>query len=213
MLNKIVNIMEKNNTEKDIMAAAEELFLEKGFKMATTTGIAEKAGVTHAMLHYYFRTKEQIFIKILDKNMGEMFDALKTVMSPDMSFIEILKSVVDIHFDFLNRHRRFPQLLYDVVRNNPEMLERYKSGIENIFMTEYSLHGRRLETEIKAGRICPISPHQLMFTIFSLNVAPFFALPMLESVLKLSGEQTDAFLEERKRESLATLLARLKVKE
>lgn len=33
----------------------------KGFDGAKTTSIAHAAGVTHAMLHYYFRTKEQLF--------------------------------------------------------------------------------------------------------------------------------------------------------
>ena len=48
------------------MEAAEKLFAEKGFKGATTTLIAAEAGVTHAMLHYYFRTKDQIFLKVLN---------------------------------------------------------------------------------------------------------------------------------------------------
>ncbi len=54
---------EKKNIEEDIMLAAESVFLEKGYSLATTTAIAERAGVTHAMLHYYYRTKEQIFFK------------------------------------------------------------------------------------------------------------------------------------------------------
>ncbi|MBP9993130.1 MAG: helix-turn-helix transcriptional regulator, partial [Bacteroidales bacterium] len=57
--------MQTNNKETEILKAAEELFAEKGFIGATTTLIASKAGVTHAMLHYYFRTKEHIFIKVM----------------------------------------------------------------------------------------------------------------------------------------------------
>ena len=79
------------STEQAILDAAEELFFDKGYKLATTTAIAAKAGVTHAMLHYYFRTKEQIFLKILDKNMNEMFTMLQTVMSPDLTLKEILR--------------------------------------------------------------------------------------------------------------------------
>ena len=45
------------NTEQAILAAAKQEFLLKGYDGARTTSIAEKAGVTHAMLHYYFRTK------------------------------------------------------------------------------------------------------------------------------------------------------------
>ena len=43
----------KQNKEQEILKAAEDLFAEKGFKGATTTLIASRAGVTHAMLHYY----------------------------------------------------------------------------------------------------------------------------------------------------------------
>ena len=46
----------KQNKEQEILKAAEDLFAEKGFKGATTTLIASRAGVTHAMLHYYYRT-------------------------------------------------------------------------------------------------------------------------------------------------------------
>lgn len=62
----------KDNKEQEILIAAEKMFTEKGFKGATTTLIAAEAGVTHAMLHYYYRTKEQIFLKVLDSYMEEM---------------------------------------------------------------------------------------------------------------------------------------------
>ena len=57
---------ERGNSEQAIMAAAERLFLENGYNMTTTTMIASEAGVTHVMLYYYFRTKELIFIKVVD---------------------------------------------------------------------------------------------------------------------------------------------------
>ena len=56
------------NKENDILRAAEREFLAKGFSGARTVSIAQAAGVTHAMLHYYFRTKEQLFERILDEN-------------------------------------------------------------------------------------------------------------------------------------------------
>ena len=39
----------KQNKEQEILKAAEDLFAEKGFKGATTTLIASRAGVTHAV--------------------------------------------------------------------------------------------------------------------------------------------------------------------
>lgn len=53
--------MKENDTEERILKAAETEFFTKGFDGARTTSIAERAGVTHAMLHYYFRSKALLF--------------------------------------------------------------------------------------------------------------------------------------------------------
>ena len=53
------------DTETRILEAAEKEFFEKGYAGARTTSIAEAAGVTHAMLHYYFRTKDNLFERIV----------------------------------------------------------------------------------------------------------------------------------------------------
>lgn len=75
-------MQKKENKENEILEAAEKLFAEKGFKGATTTLIAAEAGVTHAMLHYYFRTKDQIFLKVLDTYTEEIRQSLKSIWYP-----------------------------------------------------------------------------------------------------------------------------------
>ena len=57
------------DTETRILQAAEKEFLEKGYAGARTVSIAEAAGVTHAMLHYYYRTKDNLFEKIVSDKM------------------------------------------------------------------------------------------------------------------------------------------------
>lgn len=66
------NNTERQNKEHEILVAAEQEFLTKGFDGARTTSIAQAAGVTHAMLHYYFRTKEQLFERIVDDKFAQM---------------------------------------------------------------------------------------------------------------------------------------------
>ena len=52
------------NLEQDILDAASELFLSRGFDNTSTTDIAKKAGCNQALVHYYFRTKENLFQRI-----------------------------------------------------------------------------------------------------------------------------------------------------
>ena len=58
---------EANSTEKAILQAAEKEFLTKGLASSKTTEIAKAAGVTHAMLHYYFRTKDNLFEQVFQE--------------------------------------------------------------------------------------------------------------------------------------------------
>ncbi|MDR2121215.1 MAG: TetR/AcrR family transcriptional regulator, partial [Tannerella sp.] len=44
------------NTEQIILEAAEAEFFETGYAGAKTVSIARRAGISHSMLHYYFRT-------------------------------------------------------------------------------------------------------------------------------------------------------------
>ena len=55
----------EQNTEQVILEAAEAEFLEKGYDGAKMLSIARKAGVAHSMLHYYYRSKENLFQAVI----------------------------------------------------------------------------------------------------------------------------------------------------
>jgi AcrR family transcriptional regulator len=53
------------NTPEAILAAARELFAERGFQATTIRAVAGSAGVNTALVHHYFGTKEQLFLAAL----------------------------------------------------------------------------------------------------------------------------------------------------
>ena len=73
--------------EQEILLAASEEFFEKGYDGTSTAVIARKAGVTHAMVNYYFRTKEQLFLKILDDMVYDFVQGLKPIMHGEGDFL------------------------------------------------------------------------------------------------------------------------------
>jgi len=52
--------------ETRILRAAERVFAEQGFAAASTAAIARIAGLPKANLHYYFRTKEALYRRVLE---------------------------------------------------------------------------------------------------------------------------------------------------
>lgn len=112
---------DKPNTEQLILEAAEEEFFTKGFGGARTTVIAEKAGVTHAMLHYYFRKKELLFERIVAKNISLLAQTVVAAMgNPDMPIVERLKSGIASHFDLIAANPQLPRFFINEVWSRPE---------------------------------------------------------------------------------------------
>lgn len=55
-----------------ILAAAERLFVERGYHGISMREIADEVGVTKAALYYHFRDKEQLFVALLDAVLDEL---------------------------------------------------------------------------------------------------------------------------------------------
>ncbi|SDI49144.1 DNA-binding transcriptional regulator, AcrR family [Sinosporangium album] len=54
------------DTRGEILAAARQVFAEKGFDKATIRGIAREANVDPALVHHYFESKEGVFVAAME---------------------------------------------------------------------------------------------------------------------------------------------------
>lgn len=194
--------------EQEILAAAEEEFLRNGYDAASTAVIAKRAGVTHAMVNYYFRTKEKLFIKILDNHVYDLLRSLKPVMRADGGIVEVAADAAAVIFDKMNGTRRFPYLLSDIARMHPDFLLRYKDTVDTVCGDSIAMHAKRLEQHIASGDVADCTMNDIYNTVITLATAPFFSIPMLENVAGFTPERIDAFLEERKKEMARILKAR-----
>lgn len=202
----------KENKEQEILQAAERLFADKGFKASTTTLIATEAGVTHAMLHYYFRTKEHIFLRVFDSYVKSILSELRAVMAPDVYDAGPIRKVTELCFDFFNEHRGQMSLILEVARERPDILETYVSEIKNYLGSSYSSHRDRIEKAVKEGRIAPITFNELLMDIISICSAPFFFDPVISNVIKLDEKQKAALLARRREEAVELIANRLTIK-
>ncbi|WP_172650073.1 TetR/AcrR family transcriptional regulator [Rhodococcus opacus] len=55
-----------SDTRDQILSAAREEFARSGYDAATVRAVAASAGVDTALVHYYFGTKEKLFLAVMD---------------------------------------------------------------------------------------------------------------------------------------------------
>lgn len=199
----------KDNKEQEILLAAEKLFAEKGFKGATTSLIAAEAGVTHAMLHYYFRTKEQIFLKVCDSYMEEVRSELRPIMEPAVYDVKLIKTVTEICFDFFSSHSGQMSLFLEVAKERPELLEEYVAELGRYMGGAITAHQERTETAVREGKINDISFSDLLLDIVSVCASPFFFEPVVDNIMKMDAARKKEFLESRKREAVELIANRI----
>ena len=199
----------KDNKEQEILLAAEKLFAEKGFKGATTSLIAAEAGVTHAMLHYYFRTKEQIFLKVCNSYMEEVRSELRPIMEPAVYDVKLIKTVTEICFDFFSSHSGQMSLFLEVAKERPELLEEYVAELGRYMGGALTAHQERTEAAVREGKINDISFSDLLLDIVSVCASPFFFEPVVDNIMKMDAARKKEFLESRKREAVELIANRI----
>ena len=68
--------------KEQIMNSAAALFASQGFYKTTTAHVAEDVGVTQPYVFHFFKTKEQLYLAVLDRAYNRMFQAFSAVEAP-----------------------------------------------------------------------------------------------------------------------------------
>ena len=199
------------DTEQAILMAAEKEFLAKGFAGARTTSIAEAAGVTHAMLHYYFRTKAKLFDRVLGEKIRLLKESLFTSFDyADASLEEIIRNIVERHLEFIAANPELPRFLIEEIYSDPERSNVFLQQIERYAPVILQVMQRKINEEAAEGRCRMVDARMLMLDIASLNIFSYIAAPVVRVALGDLTADTKAFLAMRKRENYDTIMRKLK---
>lgn len=202
--------MRDNKTEKIILQAAKEEFLLKGFAGARTTEIAQKAGVNHAMLHYYFNTKEQLFEQVMAEVIALFRDSVASVFEQsDMPVLEQIKEAMSRHFDFVRQNPLLPRFIINEISVRPEYIESLKSKLLPIAGNVFRKLQHSLDEASARGEICQIDARTLLIDVISMNLFVFIAHPIVTQMQPVLGD-LNAFYEARKQENIHVITKRLK---
>lgn len=200
----------KSNTEEAILKAAEDEFMANGFAGAKTVAIAERAGVTHAMLHYYFRSKRNLYEKVLNEKMELMIRSFGVFFErSDDDIVERIRHGIEYHFDFFKANPLLPFFMVNEVfsKNDVRIMDVMRAKVFNV----YKKIQKEVDAAVAAGNIRPVSAFDLMLDIISLNVFAFVAKPFIKGFEGVIFNNEDEMYEARKRENVEVIMSRILV--
>lgn len=202
---------EKLTTEQRILIAAREEFAQKGFYGAKTISIAQAAGVTHAMLHYYYRTIQRLYDRIAEDNLNRMVSVLSmSIMDCKGSIFDTTRSIIEMQMDFFSKNPQIPKFIINELSLNTSLINLFTDNAKNKFGTLISLLQKQITEGVRQNQCRYVNADTILLDILSLDITPFILVPALLTIF-IQGDMTfQEFITLRTQENIMTIHCKLK---
>ena len=97
-------------TEDRFLDAAERLLAESGHAAITTRRLAEEAAANHGLVHYYFGSIENLFVRVLERFTERLIERQRRMYSSDAPFIEKWRTAMR----YLDADRDYQRIWYEL---------------------------------------------------------------------------------------------------
>lgn len=170
-----------------IKTAAKRVFLEKGYDGTTMQHIAEESGLNKALLHYYFSSKDKLFILVFREELAELAESMSGIIAEsELPLEERFDAWIDSLTDLTRRSPRLPIFVIAELSRNPdligELLTEFRPPVDFLAMGE----GEGAEVPALA---------RLIVAVYSLVFFPVIASPLFGPFFGLSPDFEKRLLE------------------
>jgi len=150
----------RKKNQSIILKAAEQDFLEHGFKGASIKGIAERAGIPRANVHYYYKNKEAIYSDILLEILS-LWDA--SIITSDEEPAKVLGDYIVAKVMYSKSNPEASRIFAGEFIHGAPRLQNY---LNTSFKTWIDEVKATIEGWIAQGKMDVIDPLHLLFTIW-----------------------------------------------
>ena len=184
------------HTKEKILHAAESVFHENGFYGARTTQIAQRAQVSRTMLHYYFRTKEDLFQEVVHNSIGFFLEHAQGLFEEGANLREVINQLIDLLYKIITTKPGLPSFLVNILNESPELI----TGIEEVKDENIPSRFNALLEKARRDKVIQssINGEDLLVNIYGLCVTPFLMAPLVQFKEKRTATEMDQFVQDRK---------------
>ncbi|TAE22706.1 MAG: TetR/AcrR family transcriptional regulator [Cytophagales bacterium] len=198
-----------HDTKERILAAAEKVFHANGFKGTRTTLIADQAGISRTMLHYYYSTKEELFQEVMRQTLSAVFMHMSQLMTENTTLANLLTHLIDTVSDLFEAKPGLPSFVVNILNETPDVVTLMTSSTQDNLPAQ--LEALLAQEKVK-GTVAPhISGENLMMDIYSLCSIPYLGAAYIKAKENRTDEQLKAFVAQRREHVKAMILKTIQV--
>jgi AcrR family transcriptional regulator len=203
------------DTERRILDGAHAVFVRRGTAGARMQEIATEAGVNQALLHYYFRNKEQLAQAAFERAAKGFMPAVVQVIASAGTLEDKVRRIIDLELDHLTRAPYLPGYIIGEVTHHPERAAQLVAAVTGLGPRELGPRvlgrlRRQIEAGVKAGAMRPMAPESFVINLLSLCIFPFAARPMIQAVLSMDDRRFGQFITRRHQDLPAFFMGALR---
>lgn len=170
---------QKERTRQAILQSALDSFGEKGFDSTTTRTIAERAGVNHAMIKYYFKNKRSLWDEAVEFMFDRLTQAVDAAGIDEMDLDDLGKWKV-----FLRRYVRYcaehPEHARIMVQENMRVGPRLDWTVSNFIRPGHERMQPLTERLVAQGHLPDVERSSLTYMFVGAAQLIFALAPEVE---------------------------------
>lgn len=158
----------KNNPEKtreNILQEAIVEFVQQGLSGARVDAIAERIHTSKRMIYYYFGSKEQLYVEVLEKLYGDIRNTESRLHLTELPPVEAIRRMVEFTFDHHDRNVDFVRIVSIENIHNAEYVKRSEAirAMNNTVLDSLDVILRRgVEEGVFRAGLVPLDVHLLI---------------------------------------------------
>jgi len=179
-------------SKQAILEAALEEFATRGIDGARTESIAKTARVNIALVYYYFKNKEQLYLTVLEQIFAELNRRVMAALDCCDSSREAILAYLQTHFDYLAESPLRPRMILQEYVRSDRGASPFEKLLKKYIGPVHARVGEVLTEGIRSGEFRDVDVKHFQFSMSGLTTMYFISankIQQLTGIDPLSPEQ------------------------
>src|SRR5438445_486572 len=134
-----------------ILDAAVKVFAGRGFHSATVAEIARVAGVADGTIYLYFKSKDDLLLRLFDEKMTDLLAQLRAALAEEKSAPARLRRFIQLHLSLVERNPDLAAVLIVELRQSAQFIKAADRAKLAAYVVVASIGSGEAQAEIRSA--------------------------------------------------------------